>query len=51
MCGRIHTCGSYGEALNILGEYVNITSTDEMEESGKEMGIIPDGDRDYGMQL
>lgn len=39
MCGRIQASGSYGEALNILGEYVNITSVDETEESSKEMGM------------
>ena len=29
MCSRIYKCGSYSEALNVLGEYVNITSIDE----------------------
>lgn len=33
MCDRIRTSGSYDEALNILGEYVNITSGDEMNEN------------------
>ena len=51
MWGRFHTCGSYGEALDILGEYVNIISVDGREDDSKEMGIIPDGDRNYGMQL
>lgn len=38
MCDRIQTSGSYGEALNILGEYVNITSVDEMnEDKGMDM--------------
>ena len=25
MCSRIYDCGSYNEALNVIGEYVNIT--------------------------
>ena len=25
MCGRLSDCGDYNEALNIIGEYVNIT--------------------------
>ncbi len=29
---RISSSGSYSEALNIIGEYVNITSEEEMEE-------------------
>lgn len=29
---RIYSSGSYSEALNIIGEYVNITSEEEMEE-------------------
>ena len=33
MCGRIHASGGYEEALNILGEYVNITSADGMDET------------------
>jgi len=32
MCGRIQESGSYYQALNIIGEYVNITSAEEMEE-------------------
>jgi hypothetical protein len=32
---RITSCGSYGEALCIIGEYVNITSAkDAQEQSG-----------------
>lgn len=31
MCDRIHASGSYGEALNIIGEYVNITSVEDTE--------------------
>ena len=29
MCSRIYQCGSYSEALNVLDDYVNITSVDE----------------------
>lgn len=36
MCERIRGSGSYYEALNIIGEYVNITSVDEGEEPGDE---------------
>lgn len=39
MCDRITQSGSYGEALNIIGEYVNITSVDdEIEE--EEEGVM-----------
>lgn len=31
-------CGSYEEALRIIGEYVNITSTDEMQMGGMDFG-------------
>lgn len=34
MAGRVFACGSYEEALGIIGEYVNITSVDECEEEG-----------------
>ena len=29
MCGRLSDCGGYNEALNIIGEYVNITDGSE----------------------
>ena len=29
MCSRIYGCGSYSEALNVIGEYVNITDGSE----------------------
>lgn len=29
MCSRIYDCGSYSEALNVIGEYVNITDGSE----------------------
>ena len=32
MCDRIHKSGNYYEALNIIGEYVNITDGSESEE-------------------
>ena len=32
MTDRIHECGSYDEALGIIGEYVNITGSDESED-------------------
>lgn len=36
MTDRIYQSGSYDEALCIMGEYVNITSVDEIED---EMGM------------
>lgn len=36
MTERIHSSGSYAEALNIIGEYVNITSVDDEIEGGEE---------------
>lgn len=36
MRDRIRVSGSYGEALCIIGEYVNITSEDEMDEDYEE---------------
>jgi hypothetical protein len=42
MKGRIYSSGSYSEALNIIGEYVNITSEDDMEEGmDREESIQP----------
>lgn len=39
---RIYSSGSYSEALNIIGEYVNITSEDDMEEGmDREESIQP----------
>ena len=40
MCKRITASGSYDEALNIIGEYVNIVSAEDMDE---------DEDQDFGM--
>lgn len=39
MTGRIHECGSYDEALCIIGEYVNITGGDESEDEDEGMGM------------
>ena len=40
MCSRIQeTAGSYYEALNIIGEYVNITSVEESESVYEGMGM------------
>ena len=39
MTGRIHECGSYDEALSIIGEYVNITGEDESEDEDEGMGM------------
>lgn len=32
MCEKVQSCGSYYNALNIIGEYLNITSGDESED-------------------
>lgn len=34
MCEKITSCGSYDEALCIMGDYVNITSVDDSPEQG-----------------
>lgn len=40
MCSRIRESGSYHSALGIIGEYVHITSVDDMDEDcGQEEGI------------
>ena len=33
MTNRVYACGSYYDALNVIGEYVNITSVDDPDES------------------
>jgi hypothetical protein len=33
MCERIRNCGSYYSALGVIGEYVNITSVGDEDES------------------
>ena len=40
MCSRIYQCGSYSEALNVLGDYVNITSVDEDFEDETESVVM-----------
>jgi len=44
MYQRITASGSYGEALNIIGEYVNFTEADQPEQSS---GV----DEQYGMRM
>ena len=39
MTCRIHECGSYDEALCIIGEYVNITGGEESEDEDEGMGM------------
>lgn len=43
MCDRVYSSGSYGEALCIIGDYVNITGEDDYDEDmddGMEFGGI-----------
>lgn len=40
MRNKIMASGSYEEALNILGEYVNITSVEEIENEENEGKVI-----------
>ncbi|MDO4563693.1 MAG: hypothetical protein Q4C12_07650 [Clostridia bacterium] len=39
MQSRVMSCGSYPEALNIIGEYVNIVSADDMEQCEEMAGM------------
>ena len=39
MCSRVTSSGSYYEALNIIGEYVNITGDDEEYKDGFEQSM------------
>ena len=39
MTERITACGSYDEALGIIGDYVNITGEDETEDMDEGMGM------------
>ena len=39
MTERITACGSYDEALCIIGEYVNITDGEEYEDENEGMGM------------
>ena len=36
MSSRVFASGSYAEALSIIGEYVNITSSEDIDEEYKE---------------
>ena len=38
MCNRIRESGDYYAALNVIREYVNITSAEEMEQDVPQMG-------------
>ena len=49
MCSRITSCGSYYEALGIIGEYVNITSVDEDEDEEYDEDDEYDDDFDLDM--
>ena len=41
MCSRIYYCGSYNEALNVIGEYVNITDgSEDIDDSEGEVMTI-----------
>ena len=40
MCSKVYQCGSYSEALNVLGDYVNITSVDEDFEDETESVVM-----------
>jgi len=46
MSSRVFASGSYGEALSIIGEYVNITSADEPNED-----IDEEYEENFGMEL
>ena len=51
MTNRIHECGSYDEALCIIGEYVNITGEDESEDEDavQSAELFPDEDEGFTM--
>ena len=41
MCSRIYDCGNYSEALNVIGEYVNITDgSEDIDDSEGEVMTI-----------
>ncbi len=44
MCSRIYECGSYSEALNVIGDYVNITDgsdgSEDIDDSESEVMTI-----------
>lgn len=44
MSSRVFASGSYDEALSIIGEYVNITSTEDED-------IDEEFEKDFGMEM
>ncbi len=46
MSFRVFASGGYGEALSIIGEYVNITSADEPDKD-----IDEEYEEDFGMEM
>lgn len=46
MSSRVFASESYGEALSIIGEYVNITSSEDMDED-----IDEEYEKNFGMEL
>lgn len=46
MSSRVFASGSYGEVLSIIGEYVNITSAEEMNED-----IDEENEENFGMEM
>ena len=40
MCSKVYQCGSYSEALNVLDDYVHITSVDEDFEDETESVVM-----------
>lgn len=46
MCERITASGSYGDALCIIGDYVNITSVDDVEDDSEDDYYHEDEDED-----
>ena len=55
MRDRVYACGSYYEALGIIGEYVNITSVDDPDDSedfddDSDLDIDCDEDEDEGFE-
>lgn len=46
MSSRVFASGIYGEALSIIGEYVNITSSEDMDED-----IDEEYEENFGMEM
>ena len=51
MTNRIYQSGSYGEALIIIGEYVNITSEDASEDEYHDEDAEPDYEDEEEMEM